>query len=191
MFSRDSISFFEKLTGVKPRPLSLEIALINQQIRFQVACDASLVPFVETQIQSNYPLVIIQKTPDVLPPTPLEIVNLKLKQGSYYPLATFDKFKDVPRFTATETLKNLELGRDHKRRGILGVKRTDALIVTACLFQTYVGTDQVDNVYFLLDLVNRVHCSLYSIPRIKSQTKPKQAINAVRKTFTDNAVEVL
>lgn len=91
----NSISFFEKLTGVKPRPLALELALINQQIRFQVTCDSSLVPFVETQIQSNYPLVIIQKTPDVLPVAPLEVVNLKLKQGSYYPLATFDKFKDV------------------------------------------------------------------------------------------------
>ncbi|MBI4157300.1 type IV secretion system DNA-binding domain-containing protein [Candidatus Woesebacteria bacterium] len=91
----NSVSFFQKLTGVKPLPLALEIALINQQIRFQLTCDSSLVPFVETQIQSNYPLVIIQKTVDILPPTPLEVLNLKLKQGSYYPLATFDKFTDI------------------------------------------------------------------------------------------------
>src|SRR3989344_4529242 len=91
----NSVPFFQNLTGTKPKPLALEIALINQQIRFQITCDTSLAPFIETQIQSTYPLVIIQKTDDPLMSAPLEVVALKLKQGSFYPLATFDKFTDV------------------------------------------------------------------------------------------------
>ena len=63
----NSVSFFQRLTGTRPQPLALEIALINQQIRFQITCDTELVPFVSTQIQSNYPLVIIEKTPTQFP----------------------------------------------------------------------------------------------------------------------------
>lgn len=95
----NSVSFFQKLSGVKPQALALEIALINQQIRFQITCDSSLAPFVENQLQSNYPLAIIQKTQDPLrqPANNLkfEIINLKLKKGSYYPIATFANFTDV------------------------------------------------------------------------------------------------
>src|SRR4030066_1817263 len=58
----NSVSFFQKLTGVYPQALALEIALINQQIKFQITCDETLAPFIETQIQSNYPLVIIKKS---------------------------------------------------------------------------------------------------------------------------------
>ncbi|KKU63479.1 MAG: hypothetical protein UX88_C0029G0002 [Candidatus Woesebacteria bacterium GW2011_GWC2_47_16] len=91
----NSVSFFQRLTGTHPQALSLEIALINQQIRFQITCDTELVPFVSTQIQSNYPLVIIEKTTDSISGQNLSVVSLKLKQGSYYPVATYPAFTDI------------------------------------------------------------------------------------------------
>ncbi len=91
----NSVSFFQKLMGVKPQPLALEIALINQQIRFQITCDNELAPFVTTQIQSNYPLVIIEKSPDILAEKNLPVVSLKLRQGNYYPIATYPSFTDI------------------------------------------------------------------------------------------------
>lgn len=62
----NAVSFWEKLTGTIPQPLALEIALVNQQIKFQITCDKDIAPFIETQLQSNYPLVIIERTPDIL-----------------------------------------------------------------------------------------------------------------------------
>src|SRR3989337_2981529 len=56
----------DKLFGKKPPAFSLEIALINQQIRFLVTTHQSLVSFIETQIRSNYPLVIMEKIKDPL-----------------------------------------------------------------------------------------------------------------------------
>jgi hypothetical protein len=91
----NSISFWDKLMGGSAQPLSLELALVNQQILFLVTCATELVSFVSNQIQSTYPLAIIEKTPDPATITPLTVTSLKLKHGSYYPLATFDKFTDV------------------------------------------------------------------------------------------------
>lgn len=91
----NSVSFWQKLTGVSARPLSLEIASVNQQIQFLITCDSELAPFVETQLQSNYPLVIIQKVPDPLINQPLEVKELALARGNYYPIGTYDKFTDV------------------------------------------------------------------------------------------------
>ena len=91
----NSVSFFQKLTGVYPQALALEIALINQQIKFQITCDETLAPFIETQIQSNYPLVIIEKSKDPLEGQNIEAESLILKKGSYYPIAIFSAFTDV------------------------------------------------------------------------------------------------
>jgi len=91
----NSVSFFQRLLGTKPQALALEIALINQQIRFQITCDTDLIPFVETQIQSNYPLTIIEKVSDPLENQKLEVTKLRLSRGSYYPIASFDSFQDV------------------------------------------------------------------------------------------------
>jgi len=91
----NGVSFFQKLTGVLPQALSLELALYNQQIRFQITCDNDLVPFVQTQIQSNYPLAILEKTQDPISGQALESVSLKLRKGSFYPIATYDAFQDI------------------------------------------------------------------------------------------------
>jgi len=91
----NSVSFFQKLTGVNAPALSLELTAINQQIRFQITCDAELSAFVQTQLQSNYPLVVIEKVQDPLEGQPLVMKELTLAKGSYYPIGTYDKFADV------------------------------------------------------------------------------------------------
>ncbi len=89
-------SFMSRLlTGKKPKPLSLEILLANQQINFQITCDKSLVSFVESQIQSTYPLVAISKSPNPQSLSNLHLVSLVLKNGSYYPIITFPHFKTI------------------------------------------------------------------------------------------------
>lgn len=91
----NSVSALQKLFGTKSQALALEIGAMNQQIKFMITCDSDLVQFVETQIQSNYPLVVIEKIVDPLEGQVLEIKELKLSKGSYYPIGTYDKFTDV------------------------------------------------------------------------------------------------
>lgn len=91
----NTVSSIQKLLGTHPQPLALEIVLSNQQIGFQITCDIDLVPFVESQIQSNYPLVIIERVKDPIPDQSLEIASLKLSSGSYYPIATYPSFQDI------------------------------------------------------------------------------------------------
>jgi hypothetical protein len=91
----NSVSFFERLMGTKPQALALEMVLSNQQILFIITCDNELLPFVQTQIQSNYPLVIVEKIPDPIASMVLKTTSLKLKQGSFYPIATYANFTDV------------------------------------------------------------------------------------------------
>lgn len=93
--SISSISPIQKLFGLKPQRLSLEIATINQQILFVITCDEEISQFVQTQIQSNYPLVIIQKIVDPLLNKNLFIKNFKLSRGSFYPISTYEKFAEV------------------------------------------------------------------------------------------------
>ena len=92
----NSVGSLQRLFGARPPALALEIIQVNQQIQFLVTCDTSLIPFVKTQVQSNYPLTIIDEIPDPISTTPkLNVVTLKLSKGSYYPLATFANFTDV------------------------------------------------------------------------------------------------
>lgn len=92
----NSVSSMQKLFGTEPQVLSLEIASINQQIKFLITCDTDLVPFIEAQLQSNYPLVVIEKIDDPLASLPsMEIKELKLSKGSFYPIGTYDKFTDI------------------------------------------------------------------------------------------------
>ncbi|WKZ25513.1 MAG: type IV secretion system DNA-binding domain-containing protein [bacterium] len=93
--SISSVSSFQKLFGTKPQVLSLELVTVNQQILFLITVDEELERFVQTQLQSNYPLVIMQKINDPLQSQSLFVKNFKLKNGSYYPIATYDKFADI------------------------------------------------------------------------------------------------
>ncbi len=91
----NSVSTLQKVFGKKPRAIALELGCVNQQIHFMITCDSQLMPFIQTQIQSNYPLVVIEKVSDPLLNLKLEIINLKLAKGNFYPLGTYDKFTDV------------------------------------------------------------------------------------------------
>jgi len=91
----NSSSFLSKITGNKNYSLALEIALINQQIRFQITCSDEISAFVQTQIQSNYPLVIIEKGQDFLEDKTLFVKSLSLKHGNYYPITLWNTFTDV------------------------------------------------------------------------------------------------
>lgn len=93
--SISTVSPIQKLFGTKPQILSLELVTINQQILFTITADEDLIQFVQTQLQSNYPLVIMQKINDPLEGLAMGVKNLKLKNGSYYPIATYDKFADI------------------------------------------------------------------------------------------------
>ena len=91
----NSVSFFQRLMGVKPHALALEIASVNQQIQFLITADSELLPFIQTQIQAAYPLVVMEKIHDPLEVQGLEIKNLNLSKGNFYPVGTYDKFTDV------------------------------------------------------------------------------------------------
>lgn len=93
--SLSSVTPLQKFFGAKPQVLSLELVTINQQILFLITVDEELERFVQTQLQSNYPLVIMQKINDPLEGLAMGVKNLKLKNGSYYPIATYDKFTEI------------------------------------------------------------------------------------------------
>lgn len=90
-----SPTFMQKLNGIKPQVLSLELIAQNQQIRFAITASAELIPFVEAQIQSNYPLCVIEKVSDPIANIPLDVKELTLKKGSFYPIALYTQFSDI------------------------------------------------------------------------------------------------
>jgi len=91
----NSVTSLQKIFGQKTPSFALEIVLYNQQIKFQITCDSSLMDFIETQIQSNYPLAIVEKTTDPFESESFEVTRVYLKQGNYYPIASFQAFTDV------------------------------------------------------------------------------------------------
>jgi hypothetical protein len=92
----ENATLFQKLFYRTSSPrLSLEIALVNQQIRFQITCDETLVSLIETQIQSNYPLAFVEKTTDPIEDKQLDVYRLYLKNGNFYPIATYSSFTEI------------------------------------------------------------------------------------------------
>ena len=95
----DESTFIETLLGKNhAKPLALEIVHQNGQVHFQLTCHLDLVPFIETQIHSSYPLTVIEKIKDPLfdvDSSALHVAYLKLKEGDYYPLYNFKNFTDV------------------------------------------------------------------------------------------------
>lgn len=87
-------SFLDKLFKKGGVKLALEIVSSNQQIYFCITSSSEIMSFVETQIQSNYPLVTIQKATDPLQNCKLEVESLTLAKGSYYPITTYEMFQE-------------------------------------------------------------------------------------------------
>jgi len=89
-------SSWSKLFGERPEPLSLEIALISQQIHFLITADSNLMDFIKTQLRSNYPLVIMETREDPLTNrSDLQVSELTLGKGNYFPLATYEGFQEI------------------------------------------------------------------------------------------------
>lgn len=89
-------SRWSKLFGDGPEPLALEIALISQQIHFLITASTELTDFIETQLRSNYPLVIMEKGQDPLKDqVNLQVAELTLGKGNYFPLATYENFQEI------------------------------------------------------------------------------------------------
>lgn len=97
MMSLKTATPLQKLLGKKSQVFALEIVLYNQQILFQITCDTELKFFVETQIVSNYPLATVTHIVDPIAEKieSMEITRLFLKEGNYYPLATFASFNEI------------------------------------------------------------------------------------------------
>ena len=88
-----------KRLWIKVRTLSFEIASFNQLIHFYIVVPASFQTFIESQITSQYPKILISKIPDyigTITKSPyLAIGNLQLAFPFYYPIKTFKEFKDL------------------------------------------------------------------------------------------------
>lgn len=93
-----SHSFVDRIVKGKPRPvIALEVGVWDEQIRFMVTSSSWLSQFVKVQIQSAYPLSVIEKIEDPLPnfANKMHVGELHLIGASYYPIKTWSDFSDV------------------------------------------------------------------------------------------------
>jgi hypothetical protein len=103
------VQFLASLTGLKTPflyfwrrgvPISLEIAVINQTIRFFITVPSQFSAFIESQLVSQYHKAILSKTKDymptvVKPSSTLSVGQVKLAYGYLYPIRTHKDFKEV------------------------------------------------------------------------------------------------
>src|SRR5579871_4031842 len=90
-------SFFFFTSGV---PISVEVGVLDQRIRFYLTIPAPYQAFAESQLSAQYPKVLMAKSKDYLPDltssvTTLSLGQLKLQHDFIYPLRTYAEFKDV------------------------------------------------------------------------------------------------
>ena len=109
------VQFFSSLSSLrtplfyffrKGIPLSLEIAVIGQQIHFYIIVPSVYQAFVESQLVSQYPKSLLVKTNDYLPEIlqqseTLAVGQLKYAYNYLYPLRTFSDFKDIDPMSST------------------------------------------------------------------------------------------
>src|SRR3990172_8379002 len=98
LYSGGHIPHWKRL-WIKVRTLSFEIASFNQSVHFYSVIPQSFRTFLESQITSQYPKILITEVPDYLPHITrskyLAIGNLMLASYFYYPIRTFKDFKDL------------------------------------------------------------------------------------------------
>lgn len=81
-------------------PLTLEIAVIDQNIQFFVSVPTDYQSFVESQLVAEYSKALVTKTQDYLgnilqDKQTLAVGQMKLSHGHLYPLRTYSDFKEV------------------------------------------------------------------------------------------------
>ncbi len=88
-----------KRLWIKVRTLSFEIANFNQTIHFYAVVPKSYTTFIESQLTSQYPKILITKVPEYLgyiTKSPfLALGNLRLAYAFYYPIKTYREFKEI------------------------------------------------------------------------------------------------
>lgn len=88
-----------KRLWIKVRTLSFEIASYNQSVHFYTVIPQSFQTFIESQITSQYPKIIISKTNEYLKNITgspyVAIGNLYLANYFYYPIRTYKDFKEL------------------------------------------------------------------------------------------------
>lgn len=116
LFAGGHIPHWKRL-WIKVRTLSFEIASYNQTIHFYNVIPKSFRTFMESQLTSQYPKILISQVPEYIThvtKTPyLAIGNLQLASPFYYPVKTYAEFKEIDpmssiigvlsKFTPTET----------------------------------------------------------------------------------------
>jgi len=94
------------IKGVPAPKIALEVGVWEQRIRFMVSCSPSLVQFVTAQIQSTYPLAVITPMEDPLAKVVggLQVAELMLSGPSYYPIKTWNDFRETDPMTSYLTV---------------------------------------------------------------------------------------
>jgi len=93
-----SPSFLARLKRKEPEPIIFEIACYQQAIHFYAALSETMLSFFESQILGAYPLAVLIKSPDYLEKWSSEKLyyGQMVQQATYYyPLKTYQEFKDV------------------------------------------------------------------------------------------------
>src|SRR3989338_3966047 len=98
LFAGGYVSYLRRL-WVKVRTLSFEIAAFDQAIHFYAVIPESYKTFLESQISSQYPKILISSVNDYIGTITksqyLALGNLRHASPFYYPIRTYDGFKDL------------------------------------------------------------------------------------------------
>lgn len=96
-FSNLKTSFLARMTG-RRKCLTFEIALFDQMIRFYSVVDSDFEPYFISQLTAQYPKVVVSRVKDYLTGWDLGKAvfgQLVLSKSYYYPLKTYQDFKEV------------------------------------------------------------------------------------------------
>src|SRR5258708_5715125 len=91
------VNFFTKIS----KPVSLELALIDQTVHFYINIPESYQSFIESQLLSQYPKALITRVKgdpiaeNFTEDLPLDAGRIQLQNNYVYPLKTIQEFKDV------------------------------------------------------------------------------------------------
>lgn len=110
--SINRVGKWQKLFGKHPAALSLEITLENQEIYFAIVCHQNIATFIESQLQSAYPQITIQKINVPIITQSFSVGKLVLRNGSYYPLKTYLDFKEGDALSSVLTILSKNTQKD-------------------------------------------------------------------------------
>ncbi len=107
-------SLWQRIAGT-PKPITFEIATINQTIYFLAVIPEEVESYIQSQLSASYPRIIISKIREYIPPSEQlkhpAFGQLVLSAAAYFPLKTYKEFKDVdPLATVLGTMAKAQPG---------------------------------------------------------------------------------